>query len=101
MAAKRFRFPYTVKRGSAQVKIYHYKRTLKRVRGGKSVSYDEFTVAYYLGSKRKKETFSTFNKALTFAEIKAAELSRGEVDAVMFSGSDRLAYGQALAVCRT
>lgn len=96
MAAKRSRFPYTVKRGSAQVKIYHYKRTSARVRGRKSVSYDEFTVAYYLGSKRKKETFSTFNKALTFAEIKAAELSRGEVDAVMFSGSDRLAYGQAL-----
>ncbi len=100
MATKRLRFPYSVKRGSSQVKIYHYKRPLKSVRGRKSIHNDEFTVAYYLGSKRKRKTYSTFDKALTFAEIKAAELSRGEVDAVMFSGRDRLAYGQAIEILK-
>jgi len=37
---------------------------------------------------------------LALAEIKAAELSRGEIDAALFSGSDLLAYGQALETLR-
>jgi len=64
------------------------------------MSYDEYTVLYYLGGKRTRKNCSTFAESLALAEIKAAELSRGEIDAAQFSGSDRLAYGQALETLR-
>ncbi|HCV99192.1 MAG TPA: hypothetical protein DGJ56_07850 [Verrucomicrobiales bacterium] len=95
MANKRLKFPHTFKRGSAQVKIYRYKRVRKKAQS-RGTSYEEFSVAFYIGTKRKKENFSDFKKAILFAEMKAAEISRGEVDNAKFLGSDRLACGKAL-----
>ena len=95
MANKRLKFPHTVKRGSAQVKIYRYKRIRKKAQS-RDTSYEEFSVAFYIGTKRKKENFSDLNKAISFAEMKAAEISRGEVDTAKFSGSDRLAYDKSI-----
>lgn len=95
MANKRLKFPHTVKRGSAQVKIYRYKRVRKKAQS-RDTSYEEFSVAFYIGTKRKKENFSDLKKAISFAQMKAAEITRGEVDTAKFSGSDRLAYGKAL-----
>ena len=57
MANKRLKFPHTVKRGSAQVKIYRYKRIRKKAQS-RDTSYEEFSVAFYIGTKRKKENFS-------------------------------------------
>jgi hypothetical protein len=62
--------------------------------------YDEYTVLYYLGGNRTRKNCSTFAESMALAEIKTAELSRGEIDAAQFSGSDRLAYGQALETLR-
>ena len=88
-------FPHTVKRGSSVVKIQRRKR-----HSSAGTPYDEYTVLYYLGGKRTRKNCSTFDEALAFAEIKASELSRGEIDAAQFSGSARLSYGQALETLR-
>ena len=77
------------------VKIHRRKR-----HSSTGAPYDEYTVIYYLGGKRTRKNCSTFDEALALAEIKAAELSRGEIDAALFSGSDLLAYGQALETLR-
>jgi integrase len=83
---KRVRFPIVVKRGSSQVKIY-------RDRKPEGTYY---RVAYHLGGKRHRLSFNDFEKAKDEAEAKASQLSRGDVDAVQFSGRDRLVYGRAL-----
>ena len=88
-------FPHTVKRGSSVVKIQRRKR-----HSSAGIPYDEYTVLYYLGGKRTRKNCSTLDEALALAEIKASELSRGEIDAAQFSGSDRLAYGQAVETLR-
>ena len=82
---KRLRFPIQVKRGSSIVKIY-------RDRKPEGTYY---RVAYHLGGKRHRLSFNDFEKAKDEAEAKAAQLSRGDVDAVQLSGRDRLEYSRA------
>jgi integrase len=82
---KRLRFPIQVKRGSSVVKIY-------RDRKPEGTYY---RVAYHLGGKRHRLSFNDFQKARNEAEAKAAQLSRGDVDAVQLSGRDRLEFGRA------
>ena len=87
---KRTRFPITIKRGSSSVKIY-------RDRKPEGTYY---RVAYHLGGKRHRLSFNDLDRARNEAEAKASQLSRGDIDAVQFSGRQRLEYGRAKEVLR-
>ena len=86
MKAKADSFPLTVKAGSSVVKIYRDSKP----------SGDYFRVVYHLGGKRHRLNFHELDKAKAEAQAKAAQLARGDVDAVQLTGKDRLAYGRAL-----
>ena len=90
MKAKRQRFPIVVKRGSCTVKIYRDRKP--------SGTY--FRVAYQVGGKRHRLNFSDLDKAKLEAEAKAAQLSRGDVDAMQLTGRDRLVFGRAVDAVR-
>ena len=90
MKAKRIRFPITVKRGSSVVKIYRDRKPTGTY----------YRVAYHIGGKRHRLHFNDLEKATNEAEAKAAQLSRGDVDAMQLSGKDRLVYGRAVEAVR-
>ena len=90
MKAKRIRFPIIVKRGSSVVKIYRDRKPTGTY----------YRVAYHIGGKRQRLHFNDFEKATSEAEAKAAQLSRGDVDAMQLSGKDRLVYGRAVEAVR-
>jgi integrase len=79
-------FPLTVRAGSSTVKIYRDRKE----------SGEYFRVVYHLGGKRHRLNFHELEAAKTEALAKAAQLARGDVDAVQLTGRDRLAYGRAL-----
>ena len=56
-------------------------------------SRDYFRRVFYLGGKRNRLNFSSLEAAKTEAAAKAAQLARGDVDAVQPTGKDRLVYG--------
>jgi integrase len=86
MKAKRRRFPIVVKRGSSVIKIYQDRKPTGTY----------YRVAYHIGGKRHRLHHNDIEKAITEAEAKAAQLSRGDVDAMQLSGKDRLIYGRAV-----
>jgi integrase len=88
--AKRQRFPITIKRGSCAVKIYRDRKPTGTY----------YRVAYHLGGKRHRLHHNDLEKAVAEAEAKAAQLSRGDIDAVQLTGRDRLVYGRALEALR-
>ena len=59
-----------------------------------------YRVAYHIGGKRHRLHFNDLEKATNEAEAKAAQLSRGDVDAMQLSGKDRLVYGRAVEAVR-
>jgi len=79
------KFPVTIKRGSAQVKIY---RTV-------SHGSELFVPSFYQDGKRKRPSFSNFEEAKVEAEILANQL--GSVDAAILkqTGADLSAYQRA------
>ena len=79
-------FPLTVKAGSSSVKIYRD--------DSKGTPY--YVVAFHLGSKRQRLNFTDLDAAKNEAAAKAAQLSRGDIDATQLNGKDRLTYGRAL-----
>jgi len=90
MNAKRDRFPITVKRGSCTVKIYRDRKPTGTY----------YRVAYHIGGKRYRLNFSDLGEAKSEAEAQASKLSRGDVDAALLNGKDRLIYGRALEALR-
>ena len=90
MKAKRHRFPMIVKRGSSVVKIYRDRKPTGTY----------YRVAYHIGGKRHRLHHNDLEKAIAEAEAKAAQLSRGDIDAVQLTGRDRLVYGRALEAVR-
>ena len=80
------KFPIAVKSGSSIVKIYEDRKA--------EGSY--YRVVYHLGGKRQRLNFRDLETARTEAAAKAAQLARGDVDAVQLTGRDRLTYGRAL-----
>ena len=78
--------PLAVKTGSTVVKIYR-----DRKRSG-----NYFRLVHYLGGKRHRLNFRSLDDAKKEAAAKAAQLARGDVDAVQLAGRDRLTYGRAL-----
>jgi hypothetical protein len=83
-------FPVAVKAGSSVVKVYR-----DRKRSG-----DYYRLVYYLGGKRQRLNFRSLDEAKKEAAAKAAQLARGDVDAVQLTGRDRLTYGRALDAVR-
>jgi integrase len=90
MTTKRVRFPIHIKRGSSIVKIYRDRQP--------SGTY--YRVVYHLGGKRHRLHFNDLDRAHAEAEAKAAQLSRGDIDAMQLTGKDRLVYGRALEAVR-
>src|SRR6266404_3783488 len=90
MKAKRHRFPIIVKPGSCAVKI----------NGARKPTGTYYRVAYHIGGKRHRLHHNDLEKAIAEAEAKAAQLSRGDIDAVQLTGRDRLVYGRALEAIR-
>jgi integrase len=90
MKAKRRRFPIVIKRGSCAAKIYRDRKATGTY----------YRVAYHIGGKRHRLHFNDLEKAIAEAEAKAAQLSRGDMDALQLTGRDRLVYGRALEAVR-
>src|SRR5690242_13219891 len=90
MKAKRDRFPIKIKRGSCTVKIYRDRKP--------SGTY--YRVAYHIGGKRHRLHFDDLDKAKAEAEAQASKLARGDVDAMLITGKDRLVYGRAVEALR-
>jgi integrase len=86
----RTRFPITIKRGSSIVKIYRDRHSFGTY----------YRVTYYIGGRRHRLSFNDLHRATLEAEAKAAQLSRGDIDAMQLSGKDRLVYGRALEAIR-
>lgn len=91
MKTKSEKFPITIRRGSSVVKIYRDKT---------KASGTYFRVSFYMGGKRCGLNFADLDKAKLEAEAKAAQLSRGDLDALHITGKDRLIYGRALEAVR-
>jgi integrase len=85
------KFPLTIKAGSSSVKVY------RELRSDGSVYYK---LSYHLGGKRHRPSFADLDEAKKEATAKAAQLSRGDIDAMLLNGKDRLAYGRALEAIR-
>ncbi len=90
MKTKTEKFPLTVRRGSSVVKIYREEKP--------SGAY--FRVSFYKGGKRCGLNFADLDAAKAEADAKAAQLSRGDLDALHITGRDRLVYGRALEAVR-
>lgn len=91
MKTKSEKFPISVRRGSSVVKIYRDKT---------KTSGTYYRVSFYKGGKRCGLNFADLGEAKTEAEAKAAQLSRGDIDALHITGKDRLIYGRALEAIR-
>jgi integrase len=91
MRAKRRTFPEVVKVGSCTVTINQEVKP--------SGTY--FRLSYYMGGKRMRPTFSEYDQAKAEAEAKAAQLARGDMDALQITGKDRHTYGRALDAVKT
>jgi integrase len=85
------KFPLTIRAGSSSVKIYRESRPDGSV---------YFKLSYHLGGKRHRPSFANLDEAKNEANAKAAQLSRGDIDAMQLNGKDRLAYGRALEAVR-
>ena len=90
MKTKSEKFPLSIRRGSSVVKIYQESKT--------SGTY--YRVSFYMGGRRCGLNFPDLDKAKAEAEAKAAQLSRGDLDALHITGRDRLIYGRALEAVR-
>ena len=80
-----------MRRGSSIVKIY-------REATKKSGIY--YRVSFYMGGRRCGLNFTDLGEAKAEANAKAAQLSRGDLDALQINGRDRLIYGRALEAIR-
>jgi integrase len=79
------KFPFSVKRGSVEVKIY---RT-------PSHDCDRYTISYYQDGARKRPSFSTFEEAKSEAETVAGRLASTDADVLVLRSADRAAYQRA------
>ena len=82
--------PFIVKVGSVSVKIYP----------GKSRGYPFYTVAYYVGTERKRETFANLAKAKARAHQVAIDTAKGRIPSLELANSDRESYLHAIALLR-
>jgi hypothetical protein len=79
---------WTVKEGSAVVKIY-----LTPHKGA-----DYFTISYWNEGKRKRQVFPSLKQAKDVAKAKAQEIARGDVGAVRLTNAESASYARAVAL---
>ncbi len=89
------KFPITVKRGSASVKIYHTPDTQKAGPNGKLVRYDAFTLSYVFGGRRIRRKFSDLTEARTEADNAVTAIANGAMDTRVLSTSEVSEYCDA------
>ncbi len=82
----RQKFPILVKMGSVTVKIYK----------GETRGYPLYTVSWYEGRDRKRQTFADLVEAKGEAELKATRLESGHRTAVSVKNADAEALGLAM-----
>src|SRR4051812_1990884 len=89
------RFPVTITKGSARVKIYRSRNT-KRGR-----TYEEFKVGYYDSTgKRKLQTFADYSDARKAADSVNAVITSGNIDGLTLTKSENLIYARAIEALR-
>jgi integrase len=84
------RKPIVVKVGSASVKIYQ----------GKSRGYNLFTVVYYAGDRRKRETFAKLQDAKDRAAEIARAIQNGRLAVLELTNADREGYVGAVQLLK-
>ncbi len=93
--------PIAISEGSSSVKIY---RTVNRIYRANSQTgeqelkseHPQFTLVYYLGSRRIKEKFSDQTKAEVRARQAVTLLANGETEALKLTGADSIDYVKAM-----
>lgn len=86
------KFPITVKKGHASVKIY-------KVKNRDLINY---TVSHVDSEGRKRKTFANLDEAKKEAANIAENLNKGDLEALRFTGGDKQIYTQANdAIART
>ena len=86
------KFPLSVREGSVEVKVY---ATPFDLRGTK---YSQYSVCYYLGTRRVRERFSDLDKAKAAARAAAVKLANAELDAFELSASDRSIFAHCTRI---
>ena len=84
------RFPITVKKGHATVKVYKVKNRLLA----------NYTVSYVDGDGRKRKTFADLEKAKEEASNVADNLNKGDLEALKLTGGDKQIYTRACDAIR-
>ena len=82
-------FPLRIKAGSSVVMVYDQRP-----------GFPYYRVAHWLDGKRVMRTFRDLEEARQEAQLKAAELSRGDVASAEFSRPEALIYGRAIEVLK-
>ncbi|MCD6050878.1 MAG: hypothetical protein K0Q55_2281 [Verrucomicrobia bacterium] len=89
--------PIVIKEGSVSVSIYPTFNRIYRthpVTGQRELksAHEQFTLAYYQGSKRVRKKFTDLAKAKLEAEAVVLKLANGETEALKLTGKDRACY---------
>ncbi len=82
-------FPLRIKAGSSVVVVYD-----------QSARFPYYRVVHWLDGKRVMRTFRDLDEARTEAQLKAAELSRGDIASAEFSRPEALIYGRAIELLK-
>lgn len=75
--------------------VYRQRGCIVRIYKTPNSGSDQFTLAYYLGTKRKRQKFTDLARAQEEAQNALSKLVAGESEALRLSGSDRAVYVHA------
>jgi integrase len=91
--------PLLIRERGVTVRIYQATRR-KKTKSGKSRRYKEFTIAYYLGNERRRETFSDLSLAKIRAREIAVSILQGRSQVLELTNSDKDFYLHALKLLK-
>src|SRR5262249_25220053 len=91
--------PLLIRERGVTVKIYEATRR-KKTKSGNSRRYKEFTIAYYLGNERRRETFSDLSLAKARAHEIAVSILQGRSSVLELTNSDKDFYLHALKLLK-
>jgi integrase len=92
-------FPLTVKERGVAVKIYRSTSEKKNTKG-KSRRYKFYTIAYYVGKERKRETFADLPKAKARAQEIVISILQGRLPVLELTNADSESYLRAIQLLR-
>src|SRR5262249_28704874 len=91
--------PLLIRERGVTVKIYEATRR-KKTKSGNSRRYKEFTIAYYLGNERRRETFADLSEAKARAREIAISILQGRSQVLELTNSDKDFYLHALKLLK-